>query len=181
MSHSLAGAPTAVDAALHRAMQAEAPRLGALAGRMMGNEADAADVMQEAWLRAWSNRETFRGEGPPAAWLRAIVVRECWRSLRWRGVRRWLPFGERGDEHAEELAVADPAAGADTMLHARRVRSLVEALPAKQRLVVGLRYDEGWSIAEIATALDLSPETIRTHLARGLDRVRTTLGNKHAH
>ncbi len=159
-----------LDAALAAAMEAEATRTFALARRLVGDDADAADVLQEAWLRAWRSREAWRGDGPAGAWLRAIVVRESLRALRWRGVRRWLPFGDRVPD------AAAPEASPDLGLDAARVRALVARLPDQQRVVFLLRYDEGWTVPEIALALELSPETVKTHLARALDRARSAFG-----
>lgn len=162
-----------LDAALCDAMAADATRSFALARRLVGDESDAADVVQDAWVRAWRNRDAYRGEGPAGAWLRAIVVRESLRALRWRGLRRWLPFGDHTPEPIE--AGAAPDAGLD----AARVRAVVATLPGQQRIVFTLRFDEGWTIPEIAGALELSPETVKTHLARALDRARAALGADH--
>ncbi len=159
-----------LDDELRTAMEAEANRHFALARRLLGDDADAADALQEAWLRAWRGRDAWRGEGPAGAWLRAIVARECLRTLRWRGVRRWLPFGERVPDHA------DPVAAPDGALDAARARLAVAALPTQQRIVFTLRFDEGWTIPEIAVALELSGETVKTHLTRALDRLRGVLG-----
>lgn len=159
-----------LDAELRAAMESESARQFSLCLRMMGNEADARDVLQDAWLRAWRNREAWRGEGPAPAWLRAILVRECLRSLRWRSVRRWLPFG------AQVPDTASPAANPEAALDAERVACLVAELPSQQRVAWGLRFSEGWSVPEIAAALELSPETVKTHLARALERVRAGLG-----
>lgn len=159
-----------LDAALGEAMESEANRSFVLARRLVGNDADAADALQDAWLRAWRCREAWRGEGPAGAWLRTIVVRECLRSLRWRGVRRWLPFGAAVPDRA------DPASGPDGALDAARVRAIVANLPPQQRVVFTLRFDEGWTLPEIASTLDVTADTVKTHLARALDRVRCALG-----
>lgn len=164
----------ALDSALHEAMAASADRSFALAYRILGNHADAHDALQDAWLRAWSKRRDQREDAPVGAWLRVIVVRECLRALKWRGVRRWLPFGER----VPDLADAPPHT--DEQLDAARVRALVAAFPAQQRVAFTLRFDEGWTLPEIAEALGVAPETVKTHLARALQRVRAELGGPHA-
>ncbi|MBM4369328.1 MAG: sigma-70 family RNA polymerase sigma factor [Deltaproteobacteria bacterium] len=158
-----------LDAALHAAITAEAPQMMGLCTRMMGNEPDAADVLQEAWLRAWRGRAAYRGEGPPAAWLRAIVVRECLRSLKWKAWRRWVPI---------DLDDAGPASEArpEGKLDAARIRAAAARLPAQQRVAFNLRHEEGWTVPEIALALDVSPETVKTHLERALSRVREAIG-----
>jgi RNA polymerase sigma factor (sigma-70 family) len=56
-----------------------------------------------------------------------------------------------------------------------RVRAEVERLSARQRLMWGLRFDEGWTVPEVAAALELSPETVKTQLGRALRRVQERL------
>ncbi len=155
-------------------IQAEAGRAFNLARRLLGDDTDAADAVQAAWLRAWRNRDAFRGEGPAAAWLRAIVVRESLRTLRWRSLRRWFPVGDRVPDVVSEHPAGDVA------LDATGVRRVVATLPGQQRVAFTLRFDEGWTVPEIAAALQLSPETVKTHLNRALARVRHALGVHHA-
>ena len=167
MEATLTQLPSA-DALLHGILADEAPALTALAIRMMGDASEAQDVLQEAWIRAWRHREALRDPVARRGWLRRIVVRESLRALRWRSVRRWLPFGE----DVPEVPVIDDPAHAHDVLALRRA---VERLSAQQRLVFGLRFDEGWTLPEIAEATGLSTETIKTHLTRALARVRLEL------
>ena len=163
-----------LDAELRDAMETESQPHFALARRLLGDDADAADALQEAWLRAWRGRDAWRGEGPAGAWLRAIVVRECLRTMRWRGMRRWLPFGEQVPDRP------DPGPAPDGGLDLRHARAAVAALPTQQRVAFTLRFEEGWTLPEIASALDVTPDTVKTHLTRALDRVRGVLGAAHA-
>ncbi len=158
---------------LCRALELEAPALLAMATRMLGDAADAADALQEAWLRAWTRRAALRDPAALRGWLRQIVARECLRSLRWRAVRRWIPFGEDLPERPLEQVPPELA------LDVARVRALVERLPPRQRQLWGLRFDEGWTIPEIAEATGLGAETVKTHLARALSTVRGSLEAPH--
>lgn len=168
------------EAAFLAALEASAPAAMALACRLLRDPEDAREVLQEAWLRAWRHRGELRDADAVRGWLRAIVVRECWRALRWRGLRRWLGFG--GDPEAG-LELPDPGpsperANADAQL-ALRARAAVARLPARQRLVWTLRVEEGWTLPEIAAATDLSVETVKTHLARATAAVRAGAGDPH--
>lgn len=165
--------PDHAEQLLCRALEAEAPALLAMATRMLGDPGDAADALQEAWLRAWTRRDALRDAGALRGWLRQIVARECLRALRWRTVRRWIPFGEALPEAPLEGVSPDQA------LDLARVRRLVEALPPRQRQLWGLRFDEGWTIPEIAAATDLGTETVKTHLSRALTAVRSGLESPH--
>lgn len=158
------------DAAFSAALRSAEPAHRALAGRMLGNAEDAHDALQEAWLRAWRHRGAVQAAAAVHGWLRQIVVRECLRVLRLRRLRSWLPF----------VDVHEPSPGPEVALvHAdtwRRARAVVERLPAQQRVAWGLRFDEGWSVPEIAAALDVSPETVKTHLSRALAHVQRRMG-----
>lgn len=144
----------------------------ALATRMLGDADDAADAVQVAWMRVW--QAGSRVERPEAL-LRTVVVRECLRQLRWRAVRRWIGWEDLMDVAEPRPDVAHQVVQAEQLA---RVAHVVAALPPRQRLVWGLRFDEGWTLPEIAAATGLSTETIRTHLERALARVRDVLGEK---
>lgn len=154
-------------------LEAEAPALLAMATRMLGDPGDAADALQEAWLRAWTRRDALRDPAALRGWLRQIVARECLRALRWRVVRRWIPVGEALPEQAIDSASPDRA------LDAARARAAVERLPPRQRQLWGLRFDEGWTIPEIAEATGIGAETVKTHLTRALVTVRGRLEEPH--
>jgi len=141
----------------------------ALARRMLGDPEDAREAVQEAWIRAWNRRGSVRDPGALGGWVRTIVARECLRRLRWRAARQWLTLTAWLPDRA------DPAPAVDDALDRARavaiLRAAVDDLPPKQRLVWGLRFDEGWSVAEIAAATGTSPETVKTHLKRALQKV----------
>lgn len=158
------------DVAFSDALRSAEAAHRALAGRMLGNAQDAHDALQEAWMRAWRHRGSIETAAAVHGWLRQIVARECLRVLRVRRLRAWLPF----------VDVAEPSAGPElAAVHAdtwRRARAVVERLPPQQRVAWGLRFDEGWSVPEIAVALEVSPETVKTHLSRALAQVQRRMG-----
>ncbi len=173
LSTAVSAAPPLDEAALVRILEAGAPRLHALAGRMLGNGDDARDAVQEAWIRAWTRRDRLADANAVDAWLRRIVVRECLRVLRWRAVRRWLPFGDAVPDLAAPGPAPDGALAAAEV--ARRARIAAERLSPRQRLCWGLRFDEGWTVAEIAAHTGLAPDTVKTHLGRALAAVQEAL------
>lgn len=161
------------DAAFVQALQSATAAHLALALRMLSDREDAEEAVQEAWFRAWRHRGAMRDGGALHGWMRQIVARECLRLLRRRAVRRWLPFGDAVPDvpswlPGPEAEVVDR----ELLVRARRA---VDALPPRQRLVWGLRYDEGWSVGEIAAATELSTETVKTHLGRALLAVQAKL------
>jgi len=115
-------------------------------------------------VRAWRGRDSMREPAAMRGWLRAIVVRECLRSLRRRAVRAWfVPL---------LVEVADPARSAEGLLGdaevRRRLRLAADRLPARQRVAWGLRFDEGLGLGGIAETMGCTPDTVRTHLGRAL-------------
>lgn len=169
--NALSAVPRAPTSAFEEALRIHAPGLRLLAGRMMGSAPEADDVLQEAWLRAWRSQEKVRDPKAMGGWLRQIVVRECLRGLRWRQLRRWLPWEEA--ERADVAPLPD-----QSLAEAQRQRALqraIEQLSPKQRLVVGLRFEEGWTIPEIAEAAEMSPETVKTHLSRAILALQAAL------
>lgn len=169
--NALSVSPELPPRAFEEALRIHAPGLRLLAGRMMGSPLEADDVLQEAWLRAWRSQEKVRDPKAMGGWLRQIVVRECLRGLRWRQLRRWLPWEEA--EAADHSPLAD-----QSLADAQRKRALqraIDQLSPKQRLVVGLRFEEGWTIPEIAAAAEMSPETVKTHLSRAVLALQAAL------
>ncbi len=159
------------DEAFCRALQASGQALTALAARMLDDADAARDAVQEAWIRAWGARATLRDPDALGGWVRKIVVRECLRTLRWRTLRRTF-----GLDRAPEPSHADDASSVLEAEQARRaVIHALEALPARQRIAWTLHVEEGWTLAEVAAALEVSPETVKTHLARATARVKEAI------
>ena len=139
-----------------------------LAARLLGDVDAAHDAVQEAWIRAWRARGQVQERGMAAAWLRKIVVRECLRTLRWRSLRRWVGL-ETSELVAADLPALDVLVDAERVA---RVHAALDGLPGQQRVAWTLRVEEGWPLADIAAALEVSPETVKTHLARATARLR---------
>ncbi len=138
-----------------------------LALRITRSPADAEDVAQEAFVRAWAALPAFRGEARFGTWLHRIVARRALDradSLRVRRAR------EAGLEDVAEPAAA-PAAARDPLL-ARRLERLMGALSAPQRAVVSLFYGQDQSVEDVAGALGMNENTVKTHLARARTLLR---------
>lgn len=141
--------------ALHQRM------IHALTYRLTGSEADAADLAQETFIRAWRQLASFRGDSPLGGWLRRIAVNA---SLNWRaGVERRR---QAHDGWADELAVNHALAGADD--HSRRVNEALQRLTPEYRAAVVLTVYEGLNHAEAARLLGCAEATVswRVWMAR---------------
>ena len=156
--------------------------------RILGDLHDAEDAAQEAFVTAYRSLAGWRGDGPFGAWLMRIAVRI---SLRRAGQRRsvaWRdPFGrEDAPQHDPISAAIDQAAIAaapmtdpsSLVMRAERatdVRGAVAALPEPYREVVTLRFFGDLSLDEIAVQTGRPLGTVKTHLHRGLLRLRTNM------
>src|SRR5438477_675348 len=140
--------------------QRHAGRALSLARRMLGNEALAEEIVQDALLRVWTNAPRWRPQAAFRTWLYRVVVNLC---LNARRRAPDLPLDAAAD-------VADVAPRADAQLEARerdqRLAAAIDALPARQRAAIVLTYQEGLGNAEVAAALDTSISSVETLLGR---------------
>ncbi|MDH4077609.1 MAG: RNA polymerase sigma factor [Acidimicrobiia bacterium] len=164
------------EALVVRLFQAEGRSLVRLA-RLFVDDRDAAeDLVQEAFLRLARHARSIEDPERAPAYLRSIVLNLA-RDHNRRGLvslRHRAATGREvdlADDPADELA--DRLARDDRNV---AVLAQVAALPRRQRDCVTLRYLEGLSPPEIAAALGLSTNSVKTHLRRGLEALRHSLG-----
>ena len=148
-----------------------------LARWLAGNEHDAEDIVQEAFLRAFRFMGGFRG-GNSRSWLLTIVRNTAYTWLRKNHGPPVVYLGE--DELAE---IEDPAAlGGDVALlrnaDAGRLRAALEQLPVEFREALVLRELEGLSYKEIAEVADVPIGTIMSRLARARKQLQELLQPK---
>ncbi|HYF24012.1 MAG TPA: sigma-70 family RNA polymerase sigma factor [Caulobacteraceae bacterium] len=134
--------------------------------RRMGAEASTADDMaQDAFLQAYERIAEFRGEGTFAGWVKRIAAR-LWLKRRRKDAKIVLEAEAREPERAAEYA---DAAGRIDLDEALKILSPAE------RLCVSLCYGAGLSHAEVAEALNTPLGTVKSHVKRGLDKLRERL------
>ena len=128
-----------------------------LALRMCGNETDADEVAQDAFLSAWKGLPNFRGDSRFSTWLYQLTTHAAIDLLR-RQKRR----GETDD--ITEISVVDPAPGpqqqAEQSETRQAVRDAMAQLTPEYRQIVVLRFLQELSYEEIAAALKLPPGTV---------------------
>ncbi len=147
--------------------------------RILGDLHEAEDVAQEAFVIAFRSLATWRGEGPFGAWLARIAVRLAVRRAAARRAVTWLdPGGGTREDGAAGLPAAvggDPVAATLRAERDTTVRSAVARLDEPYREVVALRFFAERSLQEIADATGRPLGTVKTHLHRGLARLRAAL------
>ena len=142
------------------------------------SEADAEDVVQDAYMRAFKFFGSFRGDdGRP--WL-LTIVRNTWygRFPRRAAGVSIVPTDEDGGDRPDESL--NPEALAIQQETVERVRRALEELPADFREVLVLRELEGLSYKEIAAVVSIPIGTVMSRLARGRERLSTLLGTGEA-
>jgi RNA polymerase sigma-70 factor, ECF subfamily len=156
--------------------------------RILGDLHEAEDVTQEAFVIAYRSLASWRGDGPFGAWLTRIAVRLALRRVVRRRPVVWLDqvvASPSGTERTTTLPGAaglaagpssDPAALAVRSERDRAVRSAVAGLPEPYREVVALRFFGELSLDEIARQTERPLGTVKTHLRRGLLRLREDIG-----
>lgn len=138
--------------------------LRALADRQVG-PAYGSDVVQEALLRAWRRRDTYRAErGSPRAWLVAILLDQA-RRHRLRSLRR---------PNATPLTDVATAPITDRI----DVERAVGRLPRRQRQVITLHYLADLSVAEVAAVLGIGESSVKTHLGAARSALRSLLESR---
>lgn len=145
-----------------------------LAVRLMGNEEDALDVVQDAYIRAYKGLRRFRGDARFSTWLYRIVANCCATSLGKRSRHRHeeltddAPFADDHPDRNPEVA----AAGA---LERERVAAAVATLPERLRLVVVLRDVYDLTHEAIAAELGISETAAKVRLHRARKKLRARL------
>lgn len=125
---------------------------------------EAADVLQEASIRAWRHREQRRGDFRP--WFVSIACREARRPRRrWLTMPAFWSAGAQAPEHEDQL---------DEVLR------LLPSLPKRQRLVLSLRCDAELSTKEVANVMGISEPAAKQLLARARDSLRRALDRSSA-
>jgi len=142
-----------------------------VAQRYVKNEADAADVVQQAFVRAFRAVDTFRGAASVRSWLFRITINAALNHVRDHG-------RERPDEIADDALTARPE-GSLRLEAAEahdRLRAAVAALPDKQRAVLELRVFDELSFKDIAVALDTTEGAAKVNFHYAVKRLRQLLG-----
>lgn len=157
----LAGLASGDLAAFRALLDKHLPAVERLARRILGNEADAADVAQEAMLRLWQSGGGIEvGAGGLRPWLNRVTVNLC--IDRTRSAKRLVVM----DEVPDTPVAADQERVLSEQDLGRRVAAALETLPERQRLALTLFHYEGFTQASIAALMELSEDAVESLIAR---------------
>lgn len=147
-----------------------------VATAVVGSGGDADDVVQEAFMRAYTRLAQFDEERSFRPWLLAIVANEARNRRRAAGRRAavTLRVVEQPDGRGDDPAT-DPERAHEAAELRRRLAAAVASLPDRDREVVALRYFAELSEVESAEALGCPVGTVKSRLSRALVRLREAL------
>src|SRR5216684_5378546 len=138
-----------------------------IAWHFLHDRGRAEEIAQEVFLQLFRALGEIESPAHLTFWLRRVTANRCIDESR-RGRWRIVTLDEASDVagHSNE---SDPLLG-------RKVRHLLQRLPAPQRLAITMRYQEGLEPSEIGAVLDMPLNTVKSHLRRGLSALRDWLG-----
>jgi len=138
---------------------------------------DADDVVQDAFVKAFTRIRDYRPEQPFDPWFLRILVNQCLDRLKARQRRaRWMSPATDGDDW--QVAIDEAPSPEDRLVDAERASRLWDAiatLPDRQRTVVVLHEIDGQSPKTISAATGIGESTVRVHLFRALKKLRAMI------
>jgi len=168
------------DGAVRTIMQRHNRRLYRIARGILRNDDEAEDVVQEAYVRAFTHLESFRGDSSLGTWLSRIAMNEALGRLRRDRATRDLTVEVRSSPaQIIQFPLTANSPNPEQTMAQRQILQLVEQatdnLPEIYRIVFITRVIEGMSVEETADLLGLRPQTVKTRLHRARLLVRKQL------
>lgn len=157
-----------------------------LALHMLGNEQDAQDIHQEAFLKAYRHLANFRFECSFYTWLYRIVTNLCLDQMRRRKSRREesaVITDSEGGEMDLMASVEDARAGAnparelDRKVLSQRIQAALDKLTPRERMVFELKHYQGLKLRAIGEMLSTTEETAKNTLFRATRKLRSALAD----
>lgn len=141
-----------------------------LALRMLGSSEDAADMTQEAFIKAYSGLASFRGDSKFSVWLYRITSNVCLDFLRAKSRRAQVSLTVGEDEDTQQLDIPDPDSDVERLfmrkMSMQAVNDGLAQLPDEQRQILVMREVGGMSYADIGKALSLEEGTVKSRIFR---------------
>lgn len=138
--------------------------------RIVGNPAEAEDIMQEAFLAAFAKIDTFKGEVSFGAWIKRIVINK---SIDYHRARK-VKFEEL-DERLEVSEEDNHADDTDMKVLLKKIKKAIDMLADGYRIVLSLYLLEGYDHEEIGQILNISTSSSRSQLARAKQKLAELL------
>src|SRR5207247_2405537 len=151
-----------------------------VAYRMLGDTAEASDVVQEIFIKVFRNIGSFKGQAALKTWIFRIALSEILNRLRWWKSRHRSSTVSLDDQpNGHEHYVPDSGPSPEEMLESKErevaIQEALAKLSSEHRSIIVLRDIEGFSYTEIADVLGISLGTVKSRLARGREDLKKSL------
>ncbi|MDH5371720.1 MAG: sigma-70 family RNA polymerase sigma factor [Acidimicrobiia bacterium] len=148
-----------------------------LALRLVNDREQAADIAQDAFIRAWRGLPRFRGDAAFKTWIHRITVNAAW-TFKKRAKRHLASPLDDASPLADPTLSGNLERAGENLELRERLRAALDQLPRPQRTVVVLKDIYGWSHGEIAEALGITISAAKVRLHRAHHRLRDHLGGE---
>ncbi len=138
--------------------------------RMVNNELDAEDLLQQSFIDVFGKMDSFRHESSIGAWMKRIVVNNCINFLKKRKLRI-EPLDDRFHPLAEDGPVEE------TKLNTKAIDKAIKDLPDGYRVVFSLYLFEGYDHKEIADILNITEATSKSQYSRARKKLKELLAD----
>ena len=142
-----------------------APQMMTICNRYANRDDQAIDMLQEGFIKVFSNLEKFSGSGSLGGWIRTVMVNNCLTILR---KDKKFSFNENIEDHDEGTSSAD----ALSQMGFQELTMLISSLPTGYRTVFNMYAVEGYSHKEIADKLEISESTSKTQYRKAKLRLQ---------
>ena len=139
--------------------------------RLMGDAAEAQDVVQEVFIKVWNRKDELAGIENMEAWCMKITRNLAYDKLKSKQYRQTDSLPESLNMEADE----NPYHTTETQDIMASIRQLMTSLPEKQRQIMQLRDIEGYTYKEIGEIMDLDMNQVKVNLFRARKQIRTSL------
>ena len=141
----------------------------------------AQSIVQDCFLKAYNARDSFRGECNVQTWLNRIALNMIRDHQRTQKFRFWKSFAQKALDITEVAGTlpcerSSPEKSLLMRERAAQVGKVLEGLSFNQRTIFLMRFQEEMEIQEISLAIDMSVNTVKTHLHRAVKAVREKIG-----
>jgi RNA polymerase sigma-70 factor (ECF subfamily) len=150
-----------------------------VAFRIVGNEADAEEIVQEAFLRGYQRLESYQGRSAFGTWIYRIAVNCALNRISQPGIEAEYRHGEESDPESKTVQVAAQDAGPERVLLSKEIRVAQDVamrrLTPTEKSAFVLRHLEERSTSEIAEVLNIAPNAAKQAVFRAVQKLRREL------
>ena len=137
--------------------------------RMVNNREDAEDVVQDSFIKAFKNLESFKYESTFGAWLKRIVINSSINHLK----KKRIQFNDLEDQQFAQFPSEQELTDNIDLQDLKKVQKGIELLPDGYRVVLSLYLLEGYDHNEISEILNISTSTSKTQYSRAKKKLKT--------